>query len=124
MKSYTNWAWTHIHRVPSLTFVNTRYGGATNTVPLRYFCQREFFNMSKVGVRRFMGEIIGDLAFRNRYFDNPERTLKESGFDLTDLEIKSIMKLDPDDFTIEIEEIEAGDGVEAGFDIDVKTVRF
>lgn len=80
--------------------------------------------MSDKGVRRLLGEIIGDSSFAEKFFDNPEETTRKSGFDLSDKEVAGVIKLTPEDLAISIDEIEAGPGVEAGFEIDVKTAKF
>lgn len=80
--------------------------------------------MSEQGVRRLLAEIIGNPSFAEKFFTNPIPTANESGFALTDKEIEGIAKLRREDIAVQFQEIEAGPGVEAGFEIDVRTAKF
>lgn len=58
--------------------------------------------MSKAGIKRLIGELIGDDEFRNKFLSDPEGTMKNSGFALSDLEIDTLKELKDDDLKFEV----------------------
>lgn len=66
--------------------------------------------MSEIGVRRLIGELIGDLSFAEKFFASPEETMKNSGFDLSDLEIDSLKGLKKEDLEMNINQSTSGLG--------------
>lgn len=66
--------------------------------------------MSESGVRRLIGELVGDQSFAEKFFENPEETMKNSGFDLSDLEIDSLKGLKKEDLEMNINQSSSGLG--------------
>ncbi len=66
--------------------------------------------MSESGVRRLIGELVGDQSFTEKFFENPEETMQNSGFDLSDLEIDSLKGLKKEDLELNINQSSSGLG--------------
>jgi hypothetical protein len=58
--------------------------------------------MSAEGLRRVVIEMIANPEFAKRVIKNPKEELKNSGFDLKDLDIDIVAKLDPEKLQIKI----------------------
>ncbi len=66
--------------------------------------------MSESGVRRLLGELIGDQSFSGKFFEDPEGAMRDSGFDLSDLEIDSLKGLNREDLELNINQSTSGLG--------------
>jgi len=60
--------------------------------------------MSVAGLRRLIGDMVGDPSYAKRILSAPETELQDRGYDLSDLDIEAIKKLTPEDLELKVQE--------------------
>ena len=51
--------------------------------------------MSQSAVERALGKLMMDSTFRDRFFEDPAGASASAGLDLSDLEVKALLRLPP-----------------------------
>ena len=63
-------------------------------------------NKAKKHLERMVGRALLDPKFRERLFSDPERTIREEGFELTEDQMAALSKLDRQKAESAIEELD------------------
>jgi pimeloyl-CoA synthetase len=66
--------------------------------------------MAHEELERLVGRAILDLKFRERLFADPEKAIREEGFDLTEEEMASLSKIDRQEAQKAVEALDAAAG--------------
>ncbi len=51
--------------------------------------------MARQDIERLIGRAVLDAGFRERLFADPEKAIREAGFDLSDEEMAALKEVDP-----------------------------
>lgn len=65
--------------------------------------------MSKQGVQKLIGQIIGDDRLRAQFFENPDNVVEASGLAIDSEELAALKQLRPSDISIQDKSTESRD---------------